>query len=103
MDHLAMKQAMINALNHKVSILEENNKNYFIQIEDSNIIMNALADALQIWLNSFDNNSIPLPMDIAYCRQVLEIYTRYANDLSTVDKVADLHNQIIKLVSGYND
>ena len=103
MDHIAMKQAMINALTHKVSVLEENNKNYFIQIEDSNIIMNALADALQIWLTSFDNNSTPAPMDIAYCRQVLDIYIRYANDLSTVDKVADLHNQIIKLVSEYND
>lgn len=103
MDHLAMKQAMINALNHKVSTLEETNKNYFIQIEDSNIIMNALADALQIWINSFDNNVTPMLGDIAYCRQVLQIYTRYSNDLSTVEKVADLHNQIIKLVSEYND
>ena len=103
MDHIAMKQAMINALTHKVSVLEENNKNYFIQIEDSNIIMNALADALQIWLTSFDANTTPTLGDIAYCRQVLDIYIRYANDLSTVEKVADLHNQIIKLVSEYND
>lgn len=98
-----MKQAMINALTHKVSILEENNKNYFIQIEDSNIIMNALADSLQIWINSFDNSVTPTLGDIAYCRQVLQIYTRYSNDLSTVDKVADLHSQIVKLVSEYND
>ena len=103
MDHLAMKTAMVNALTHKVSILEENNKNYFIQIEDSNIIMNALASALQIWLDSHDKDLYITDGDIAYCREVLAIYTRYTNDLSTTDKVADLHNQILNLVKGYND
>ena len=103
MDHLAMKTAMVNALSHKVSILEENNKDYFIQIEDSNIIMNALAAALHIWLNSHENDLFVSQGDIAYSREVLKIYTRYVNDLSTVDKVADLHNQIINLVSRYND
>lgn len=103
MDHLAMKQAMINALSHKVSILEENNKNSYIQIEDSNLIMNALASALQMWLDSHDSDLYMSHDDIDYSRETLKIYTRYHNDLSTIDKVTDLHNQIIKLVSKYND
>jgi len=103
MDNLAMKQAMINALTHKVSILEENHKNYFIQIEDSNLIMNALASALQLWLDSHDNDQYLAYADIAYSREALKIYSRYHNDLSTIDKVTDLHNQIVKLVSRYND
>jgi len=103
MDYLAMKQAIINALTHKVSVLEKNNEHYFVQIEDSNLIMNALASALQLALDSYENGHLLTDDDIAYSREVLKIYSRYHNDLPTVDKVTDLHNQIVKLVSRYND
>lgn len=103
MDHLAMKTAMVDALSQKVSILEQNNKEYFIQIEDSKTLMNALAAALQYWLNAHQNDMPISQSDIDYSIGVLQIYNRYINDLSTIDKVADLHNQIVDLVSGYND
>jgi hypothetical protein len=51
MDHLAMKQAMINALEHKITQLE-NNLNYNIIIaNDNGLVADALADCLKLFLS----------------------------------------------------
>ena len=76
MDYLAMKQAMINALQQQVITLENNNK-YLTNVNDDTVLVgNCLAQCLKILLSGKQTSD-----DLEYAEDVLQIWNdHYAGD-----------------------
>lgn len=75
MDHFGMKQAMINALEHKVIELENTIK-YLTDInEDTVLVGNSLVECLKIFISR-----APTSDDLEYAQDVLKIWNdHYGN------------------------
>jgi hypothetical protein len=75
MDHLAMKQAMINALQQQVVQLENSIK-YLSNINDDTVLVgNCLAECLKIFISGEHTTD-----DLEYARDVLQIWNDHNAD-----------------------
>jgi len=72
MDYLAMKQAMINALQQQVETLENNIKYLSYLNDDTVLVGNCLAESLKIMMSGQQTND-----DLEYAQDVLEIWNNH--------------------------